>query len=183
MRSLRYMPDMYKKSIEDIDFLCLYEMGKRLIFIDLDNTLVSYDDEVPSESNLKLFSNLKEIGFEVIIISNNTKKRVLKYSKNTGLNAIWSAMKPLKKGFKRGLKEASKKYDPSEVAHIGDQLITDIRGANKMKFYSILVEPVLRKSDALTTRFNRWLERRVRRNMEKHHKDLYHERLGDFDVH
>lgn len=183
MRKLRYMPDMYKKSIEDIDFLCLYEMGKRLIFIDLDNTLVSYDDEVPSEKNLKLFKQLKELGFEVVIISNNTKKRVLKYSQNIDVGVVWSAMKPFKKGFKRGLKALDKKYDPSEVVHIGDQLITDIRGANKMKFYTILVEPVLRKSDAFTTRFNRWLERRVRRNMEKHHPKLYQERLGDFDVH
>ena len=45
----------------------------------------------------------------------------------------------------------------SEVACVGDQLLTDIWGANRMDFLSILVNPI-GKTDFVLTKFNRLVE-------------------------
>ena len=71
---------------------------------------------------------------------------------------ICSAKKPLKRGFKKELK-AIDHQNRAEVVVIGDQIMTDILGGNRMGFYTILVEPILRKSDILPTRINRKMER------------------------
>jgi len=45
-----------------------------------------------------------------------------------------------------------------EIVVIGDQLLTDILGGNRIGFYTILVVPIV-QSDALITKFNRKTER------------------------
>ncbi len=176
MKVSKYIPNYVYKSVYDIDFLDIYNKEKiRFIFLDIDNTLAPYDEDVPKEEAKKLVKDLLKIGFELILISNNNKKRVLKYSKPLGLKAIYLALKPLKKGFKKGLKMASKVYKPEEVLVVGDQLMTDILGANRMKFKCILVEPIKRKSDILTTRINRRRERRVLKKIKKHYYEKYEE--------
>lgn len=176
MRVSKYIPNYVYKSVYDIDFLSIYNNEKiRFIFLDIDNTLAPYDEDTPTEEAKKLVKDLLEIGFELILISNNNKKRVLKYSEPLGLNAIYFALKPLKRGFKKGLKFASKPYKPKEVLVVGDQLMTDIYGANRMGFKTILVEPIKRKSDILTTRINRRRERRVLKKIKKHDYEKYEE--------
>ncbi|MGI6359799.1 MAG: YqeG family HAD IIIA-type phosphatase [Acholeplasmatales bacterium] len=176
MRVNKYIPTFVYKSVYDIDFLSIYNKEKiRFIILDIDNTLAPYDEDTPTEEAKKLIKDLLAIGFELILISNNNKKRVLKYSEPLGLKAIYFALKPLKRGFKKGLKSASKPYKKEEVLVIGDQLMTDIYGANRMGFKTILVEPIKRKSDILTTRINRLRERRVLKKIKKHNYEKYEE--------
>ena len=65
------------------------------------------------------------------------------------------ATKPLKRGFKK----AQEYLDiPNEnIAAIGDQIFTDVIGANRCKMFSILVEPVDKK-DLWMTKIKRPLE-------------------------
>ncbi|NMA05857.1 MAG: YqeG family HAD IIIA-type phosphatase [Acholeplasmataceae bacterium] len=176
MRVSKYIPNFVYKSVLDIDFLSLYhDKNIRFIFLDIDNTLAPYDVDIPTKETHKLVKELLEIGFELILISNNNKKRVLKFSEPLGLNAIYFALKPLKRGFKKGLKMASKPYKPSEVLVVGDQLMTDISGANNMGFMTILVKPIKRKSDILSTRINRLRERCVLKKLKKHYYEKYEE--------
>ena len=60
---MKFKPDMYKKSIYDINYDKLKEMGKKYLFFDLDNTIISYQEKVPNEDSLKLFDYLKKKGF------------------------------------------------------------------------------------------------------------------------
>ena len=102
MRVSKYIPNFVYKSVLDIDFLSLYhDKNIRFIFLDIDNTLAPYDVDIPTKETHKLVKELLEIGFELILISNNNKKRVLKFSEPLGLNAIYFALKPLKRGFKK----------------------------------------------------------------------------------
>ena len=63
--------------------------------------------------------------------------------------------KPLKSGFKKTVKLLEEK--PENIASVGDQIFTDVIGANRMKMFSILVEPISKK-DILATRIKRPIE-------------------------
>ena len=169
----KYIPTDVYKSVYDIDFLTIYQDNIRLIFLDIDNTLAPYDEDVPSKEAHELIQNLQTIGFEIILISNNNKKRVSRFSNPLKIPYVHFALKPLKRGFKRGLKYSSKLYNPQQVLVIGDQLMTDIVGGNKMGFNTVLVAPLKKKSDIFTTRFNRRREQRVLRKLKKHHQAAY----------
>ena len=57
-------------------------------------------------------------------------------------------------------------FKDQEIACIGDQLITDIYGANRLGLTSILVNPIS-PSEPLKTRFNRMLERKIIKKLSK----------------
>lgn len=180
-RLRNYIPNKYKESIYKIDFLRLYEKGIRLLLIDIDNTLASYKTILPTEENLNLVKDLQEIGFEVILISNNNYKRVSTFTKpfDDVLFVHW-ALKPLKRGYKKALRKASKDYKKEQVATIGDQLMTDVKGTKKMGFYSILVKPLERKTDVFTTKINRYFENKKIEKIKKKYKKEYEELLKDY---
>ena len=174
----KFIPSIYKEIVYDVDYIKLYESGIRLILTDLDNTLVSYKDDVVSDKLRNFINELKSIGFEVMIISNNSSdSRVKEFSKKLDVEYIAKAMKPLKGGFKKILKKASRKYSPNEVVAIGDQLMTDVFAANRMNYTSILVKAIDRKTEKWTTRFNRVLEKHVLKRLKNKYKDLYDDKL------
>ena len=72
----KLIPDEFYKSVYDIPYEELYKSGKRLIMADMDNTLISYKETLPSEKLLELKKRIEDIGFEIIIVSNSRKKRV-----------------------------------------------------------------------------------------------------------
>ena len=174
----KFIPTIYKETVFDVDYIKLYESGIRLILTDLDNTLVSYKDDVVSEKLLEFINERKNEGFEVMIISNNSsEKRVKEFAEKLDIKYISKAMKPLKGGFKKILKKASRKYNPDEIVAIGDQLMTDVFAANRMNYTSILVKAIDRKTETWTTRFNRALEKYVLKRIMKKHQKLYEEKL------
>ncbi len=177
----KYIPSKYFKSVFEIDFLSFYKKGFRLIFLDIDNTLIKYSQKRASQKEISFVNNLLKIGFEVIFISNNYKKRVQKFNQDFNLKAVHYATKPFKRGYKKGLKMASAKYKPDEVIAIGDQLMTDIKGANKMGFYTILVNPLEKKSDVWTTKINRFLEKRIIKKIQEKHLQIYLDRLKEYE--
>ena len=70
----KYVPDMYKKSIYDIDYKKLKKNGIKCILFDLDNTLVPYYKNKPSRKVKDFIERVKDMGFKVIIFSNSNKK-------------------------------------------------------------------------------------------------------------
>ena len=63
---------------------------------------------------------------------------------------------------KFGLKKAQRilKLDSTNIAVVGDQIFTDVIGANRCKMFSILVKP-LEEKDILITRIKRPIENAV----------------------
>ena len=106
--------------------------------------------------------------FTVLIISNNTKKRVKEYSDQLEVDFISMAMKP----FTKGLMQVKKRYNckKSQMCMIGDQLMTDILSGNLYNIFTILVDP-LGKKDLKVTVINRHLENKVLKKLKK--KNLF----------
>ncbi|ASI34729.1 MULTISPECIES: YqeG family HAD IIIA-type phosphatase [unclassified Exiguobacterium] len=165
----RLYPKHFVASIYDIDLEMLKRNGVKAILTDLDNTLVAWDiADAPDElvSWLDMVNN--QYGFDVIIVSNNNGDRVKKFADPLGLHYIAPARKPLPIGFKRALTEFG--YHAKEVVFLGDQLFTDVLGANSVGIEVIHVQPVV-KTDGVVTKFNRLMERLVFRRMKR--KGIY----------
>lgn len=134
------VPDKYFKSIYDINYKALKKSGIKCLIFDLSNTLESETTKTPSRKVRDLFEDLKDMGFKIVIMSNNFKKEVTPFKELLCVDSCYLACKPLKRKYKKILNIFN--YSVHEVACIGDQLFFDIFGANKMKFTSILVNPI-----------------------------------------
>lgn len=168
------IPHAYCASIFDIDYTSLKKQGISALFFDLDNTMIGYDDRSLFDQQIQLIHHLKET-FQIVVLSNTNKKRVSYALKDIDTPYIWYATKPLKRGFKKALKMVN--LQAHEVIMIGDQLMTDIYGANRMGIQGILVKSVKRKSDRMITRINRKIEACVLNRIKRKYPDLYEERL------
>ena len=156
-------PKMYKKNIQDINYNKLKDLGIKCLVFDLDNTIALIDQDLLTKEVELFLKDLKR-SFIIVIISNNVENRVKKYADILECSYVYKACKPFKKGFK----QISKKFNlnPNEIAVIGDQLITDIMGANLFKAYPILVDPMAKK-DLKISYFNRLLEKQIFKKYKK----------------
>lgn len=158
----KYVPCMYSKSIFDVNYDKIKNKGITSLIFDLDNTLILKNGIVPDDSIVNLLKKLKN-KFKIFILSNNiNRKRVFKVAKVIGCEHVSFAMKPLSRGF-RIIKE---KYNIpyNEMCVIGDQILTDILGGNKLGILTVLVDP-LGKEELKITSFNRLIEKRKIKKM------------------
>jgi len=168
-----FYPDDYKKTVYDIDFKNLWEKGIRIIMLDLDNTLIPYDEHEPTNSIHQLFEKMKEIGFDIYIISNNQKGRVKKFAKQVQVRYVYSARKPYKLGFRRAIRYANHP-DPNTVCLIGDQFMTDVLGGKRMDFHVIVVDTLKRKGEKWFTKISKYLEKRILDRLKRTDPDFYY---------
>ena len=136
-------PDMYYKNVQSIDLNDLKKYNVKGIAIDVDNTLIDYK-QVVSDEVIDWVKKIKNAGYKICILSNsNNKIKVKKVADVLELDYIMVAKKPFKTGFKKVLKHLDL---PNEnIAVIGDQVFTDVLGANRMDMISIYVEPINKK--------------------------------------
>ncbi|MBU1093840.1 MAG: YqeG family HAD IIIA-type phosphatase [Firmicutes bacterium] len=168
------IPQAYYASIFEIPYQKLKEQGINSLFFDLDNTIIAYDEVELNHKQIEFIKDLQK-DFKVLILSNTNFKRVSLALNKVDLPFIWYAKKPLKFGFKKALKILDAKKE--ETVIIGDQLMTDVFGANRVGIGSILVASVKRKSDRAITKFNRKIEAVILKKIQKKAPDLYNERL------
>ena len=147
-----YIPKMYKKSIFDIDYSNL--KCKYLLF-DLDNTILP-EDEIKCNNKVKeLFKKIQSLDIKPIIFSNSPGKRVKVVADQLNIDYMSFACKPLSFKFKKILKKYNINKD--NIAIIGDQLLTDVKGGNKIGIKTILVDPIS-DYDPFFTKINRFKE-------------------------
>ena len=159
----KFVPDMYQKSIYSIDYKKLMKRGIKCLLFDLDNTLVPYNEDVPSQDVKELF-HLLSSDFKVIILSNSTKSRLTPFKELLNVDVAFSSRKPLKKKYLKIMHLYD--FKPEQIACIGDQLLTDVWGANRNECLSILVNPIGTK-EPIWTRFNRFFEKFVLKSLAK----------------
>lgn len=148
-------PDFYYKSVNEIPFAKLKEMGIKALIFDIDNTLTMHGERGNIE-NIKFFDFLKKEGFKCLVMSNNKKERVEEFATYVDVSYIYDAKKPLKKSYLKALDIL--KVHKKEVIFIGDQLFTDVLGANLFGIKSILVSPISEKEEIQIV-FKRSLEK------------------------
>lgn len=154
------MPDVYVASVSNIPLDKLWDMGKRLLLFDLDNTLVPWNHpDVPDDLRAWMQS-AKRRGFQVCIVSNNHGPRVQAFSEKTNLAFVAAARKPKPAGFLQAMERFG--FTPKETVMVGDQLFTDIQGGKRAGLYTVLVLPI-HKDEWWGTKLNRQAERIVMR--------------------
>lgn len=121
-----------------------YDKGYRAIIFDIDNTLVPHGAPADDRSR-KLCMHLREMGYSLCLLSNNNTRRVEPFAKALGTSFIASAAKPAKKGYLRAAELMQ--VEAERILFIGDQILTDIIGANRVGYYSILVAPIQKKEE------------------------------------
>lgn len=140
----KFYPAEYLDSVYQIDFDALYRKGVRGVLFDIDNTLVPHD--APADGRAKeLFGHLKELGIGTCLISNNQIGRVKSFADSVGSVYIENAHKPSVKGYRRGMELLG--CDRNSTIFVGDQLFTDIYGANRAGLFTILVKPIHPKEE------------------------------------
>ncbi len=132
----RYYPGGYADSVFDIDFEGLYDKGYRGLILDVDNTLVHHGDDSNPRVDA-LFQRLHAMGFATLLLSNNSARRLERFKKNIDTIYIAEAEKPKPESYYKAL--TMLELQPAQVICIGDQIFTDILGANRSGLASILV--------------------------------------------
>lgn len=132
----QYFPNAYVPSVFHIDFIKLYARGYRGLLFDVDNTLVHHGEAATPEIE-ELFRQLHEIGFRTLLISNNDAARLDRFNKNIQTKYIEEAGKPEPNAYLQAVETLE--LPKEQVLCIGDQVFTDILGANRSGIKSILV--------------------------------------------
>ncbi len=153
----KFYPGEYLDSTYSIDFDRLYQEGYRGIIFDIDNTLVPHGAPA-DERACALFSHLKELGFSCMLLSNNKEPRVKMFNDAVGVSYIYKAGKPKTGNYKKAMMQMG--TDVSDTIFVGDQIFTDIYGANLAGIRTILVKPIHPKEEIQIV-LKRYLEKIV----------------------
>ncbi len=132
-------PKQEENKVYDIDFDRLYKMGMRGVIFDIDNTLSPHG--MPADDKIiEFFNQLHNKGIRTFLLSNNKNDRVAPFAESVDSAYIAKAGKPAKKAYLEAMKYM--KTDIKSTVFVGDQIFTDIYGANRLGIYSILLKPI-----------------------------------------
>lgn len=160
----KYIPNMYKKTIHDINYEKLKENGIKCLLFDLDNTILKVDKYIPKKEVCDLVKELKK-DFTIYIISNNShKERIYSASEKLGVEHVRFAMKPFSRGFRKVRRKHH--FKKNEMCLIGDQLMTDVLGGNRYGLFTILVDP-LSTNELKVTGINRYFEKKKLKKLKE----------------
>ena len=141
-----FYPSCRVKNVFQIDYAELYENGYRGILFDIDNTLVHHGDD-STEAIDNLFQRIHQTGLKTVMLSNNSEDRIKRFIRNIDTlyvadagkpKYIYKAGKPKPSGYRTAMKRLG--TDTKNTLFVGDQIFTDIYGANKCGIDSILVD-------------------------------------------
>lgn len=137
---LSLRPDKVFRVYTEVTPVLLRHRGIRLLLCDLDYTLAAKRTPLPDDTVREWLQSMKAVGIQIVIISNNRHpKRVLTYCRELGVPYIGRAQKPRRRGFREAMEMAG--VTKKETAMLGDKLLTDMLGANRMGIWALMVEP------------------------------------------
>lgn len=159
-----YIPYAHAASIFEIDVDFFKKENVKTVLCDLDNTLDSYRTKTPSKRVFELKEKFEKAGIDMIIVSNNTGKRVTEYASCLGIPFFSSIGKPFAKKLIAKMKDLG--IDFSTTMLIGDQTVTDIACGNRAGIRTVLTDKIV-KEDQPTTHFNRLFDRPIRKSLKR----------------
>ena len=155
---------IYLNNVKEITYELLQENNIKGLILDVDNTLIDYYKNMP-EGVEQWCKDLQKRNIKFCIASNSNKREKIKgVSEKLGIPYVFFAKKPLKMGLNKAKNIMGLKSE--EVAVVGDQIFTDVLGANRCKMFSILVEPIKEK-DILITIIKRPIENFIKSKYKK----------------
>ena len=164
---MQIYPDYYCDKVTDITLDLLKKNQIKGILLDVDNTLIDFDRNLVKGAK-EWVDKIKQDGIKCMILSNSNKQEKVKtVATELNLPYIYFATKPLKRGFEKAKAQLGLKNE--NMAVVGDQIFTDVIGANRSKMFSILVNP-LAKKDIWATKWKRPLEEWIVKSYVKKQK-------------
>lgn len=162
-------PNLYCKNVTAITIDMLKEHDIRGLILDVDNTLIDINRNM-DEKIKEWVNDLKRQNIKFCIVSNsNRHEKIKSVSEKLDIPYFYFAKKPFKKGFL--LAKEKMNLNEKNIAAVGDQIMTDIIGANRCKMFSILVEPISER-DIFITKVKRPIEKCIiKRYLEKVHRE------------
>ena len=134
-----FTPTYIYASIDKIPFEILEKNNIKGIMFDLDNTLTDYKGIMNNEK-IEWIKEAKKRGIKICILSNSHRqKKIRGLMRELDINGLNLAMKPMLKGYRYALDLLD--VNKENACMIGDQIFTDIWGANRFGIMSILVRP------------------------------------------
>ncbi len=155
MKSSLY-PGDYVVSTYAIDFEALSKVGYRGVIFDVDNTLVPHGAPA-DERAIALFGWLHDLGYQVVLLSNNKEPRVQTFcEKVKWATYIYKAGKPNPRNYRKAMERMGTTEE--NTLFVGDQIFTDVWGANLAGIRSILVKPILPWKEEIQIILKRFME-------------------------
>lgn len=142
----------------DLKAADLLAHGIQGVIVDLDNTLLAWNVLDHTDELSQWILELRNSGVQAFLLSNNTTERVRRVAEPLDIPFQANALKPRRDKFKIAIDYMQ--LPKEEIVVIGDQIMTDVIGANRKGLRSILVKPIV-KSDIIWSFVNRRLERLV----------------------
>ena len=143
----RFYPKKQVDSAYEIPYKELYERGIRGVIFDVDNTLVPHGAPA-DERALALFQEFHQMGMKTCLLSNNKEPRVASFAGQVDSPYIY-------KGYEKAMEKMGTERETT--VFVGDQLFTDVYGANRTGIYSYLVKPIHPKEEIQIV-IKRWFE-------------------------
>jgi HAD superfamily phosphatase (TIGR01668 family) len=155
----RYCPSRAAYRLQDVSLEELWQSGKRLILLDVDHTIVKWGEEEFSAEVLDWVASAKAMGFQLRILSNTRHpKRLARLSDKIDIPTKNGKFKPSPEMYMEALAETG--FVPEQAVMIGDQIMTDILGANRTGIDSIWLQK-MEGPEFAGTKINRVIERLV----------------------
>ncbi len=161
MRKLLH-PDLYVRFLTDIPLSKLRNQGISGLIIDLDNTVAEWGCVKLTRKVRVWFADLKKHELKACLVSNNRGSRVQTIAERLNIPAISRAGKPRRRSFRQAM--AILGTGAGDTAVIGDQVLTDVLGGNRLGLYTILVMPI-NKREFIGTKLIRLVENLVTRHL------------------
>lgn len=150
--------NLLKKRITEITLKDLDLLGVKTLLVDVDNTLSTHHGTVLVDGLLDWILYMQQNGIKLIVVSNSKKSRIKPFAERIGLPFVSLACKPLPFGYLRGIRAIG--GDKKFAAIVGDQIFTDVLGANLLGIKSVLTRPV-RLEDGISFKIRRYFERKI----------------------
>ena len=133
------IPDFTAATVGELTPERLHAAKIDTLLLDFDNTLQAYSQSTMPAQNAEWIASLQEAGIALCVVSNSKKSRAKDFCNRFHIPLILNAKKP----FSRGIRQAMALFrDRKGIALVGDQIYTDVLGANLCGLQSFLVTPI-----------------------------------------
>ena len=138
--SLSFLPKAIFRELTQITPEFLHQKGVDLLMLDFDNTMLPYTSAEPTGALLRWIDRMKQGGITLCVVSNSRKNKAKGFCRAHNIGCVTHSRKP----FAKGIRQCLARYDrtPGRTALVGDQIFTDVLGANCAGAMSILVKPI-----------------------------------------
>lgn len=152
-----FRPIAYFEALALIKPADLQALGYRLLLLDVDNTITTWNNQQLAPEVGQWFTQLSRYDLQACLLSNNSAERLQGLANHLGVAFYAKARKPLPAGYRHAIQQMG--GQPARTLMLGDQLLTDILGASLAGLDSVLLRPISLAQEFRWTYVNRRIEK------------------------